>query len=396
MGWKNEMSRRTVSRQKIKVTEAGNLRADLAAMAARNAGRFSKGVPHSAGRVAFVENKRVNFGYVAELLAHCAECNQWANRGPLYWTLAEAFHDHMGLGSAVTVTPCANGGIALEAQARFLEQRAGRRLRWAGSAFSFANLARGWFTDMRLVDCDDTGMLNLAALEALNPAEYDGFVVTNIFGLWNDFNAYIDFARSRAKLMLIDNAAGIGRSVPDWPYQSFSLHHTKPYGAGEGGLFISPRDEAEEIYALLNYGSVEPGGAALWLNNGKLSDLACAFHLDRLASETDWARRYGEQAERVDEIAQGLGLTPLVPGPLSRPTTSRAYVAPEEIPIDRLRREGKLQFGKYYKPLSDQPLTKAIYSRLVNIPTHPDVVSLSDDELQAEILDLISEDASHA
>ena len=70
--------------------------------------------------------------------------------------------------------------------------------------------------------------------------------------------------------------------MPDWPYQSFSLHHTKPYGAGEGGLFLSPRDEAEAIYALLNFGPFDDN-CSVWLNNGKLSDIACAFQLDRLA-----------------------------------------------------------------------------------------------------------------
>ena len=98
------MNRRTGSKLREKAEDAGDLRADLAAMAARNDGRYSQGVPDSAGRVGFIEKKRVDFDYVTDLLAHCAQCNQWANRGPLYWTLAEAFHDHMGLGPAISVT----------------------------------------------------------------------------------------------------------------------------------------------------------------------------------------------------------------------------------------------------------------------------------------------------
>ncbi|MCZ6772662.1 MAG: DegT/DnrJ/EryC1/StrS family aminotransferase, partial [Proteobacteria bacterium] len=198
------------------------------------------------------------------------------------------------------------------------------------------------------------------------------------------------------KLMLIDNAAGIDQRIPDWPYQSFSLHHTKPYGAGEGGLFTSPRDEAEEIYALLNYGAIDQEDRGHWLNNGKISDIACAFHLDRLAKYPEWSPRYREQAERVWEISLVAGLTPLIPENPGIPATSHPFLAPEPVPLDHLLRGSALVFGKYYKPLADLPGTAGVYARLVNIPTHPDVAALGDGELAVEISGLLAEDRAHA
>jgi dTDP-4-amino-4,6-dideoxygalactose transaminase len=365
--------------------QRSKLRLTFSQHASRHARRIMNAPPARAGKIAFVEKKVADLAHVQELLSHCDECNQWANRGPLYWTLADAYHEHMNLPKDVSVTPCANGGIALEALARFQEIKAGRPLRWVASAFSFVNVSRGWFADAQLVDCDSAGMLDLASLQKYDPRHYDGLVVTNIFGIWRDFSPWIEFARNSGKLLLIDNAAGIDRQVPNWPYQSFSLHHTKPYGAGEGGLYLSPRDEAEEIYALLNYGPLDEPEVRLWLNNGKISDITCAFHLDRLARHADWARRYREQAARVEAIAASLGLSPLVPGSLDRPAMSRPFLAAGEIPVERMRASKKLHLGKYYQPLSDFDRAVAIHLRLVNIPTHPDVRQLNDEEIVCDL-----------
>lgn len=342
------------------------------------------GSPANA-KISFIESKTPDAERIVGLLAHCQDCNQWANRGPLYLALAESYEAHMNLPPNIAVTPCANGGIALEALARFHDLKAGRKLRWVGSAFSFVNLARGHFADLQLLDCDPTGMLDLSLLQALNPDDYDGFIVTNVFGLWRDFAPYIAFAQKSGKAMLIDNAAGIDDSVPDWPYQSFSLHHTKPYGAGEGGFLISPRNEAEAIYELLNYGEFDKTRRGQWFNNGKLSDIACAYHLDRLAQYPDWAPRYKDQAARIDLIAKEIGLQPLIPRDGGIPATSRPYLAKGTVPLKQLQQSRRLHFGKYYKPLSTSAPAFGIYDSLVNIPTHPNVALLDDEVLRAEI-----------
>lgn len=334
--------------------------------------------------IAFVESKTPDMGRVASLLDLCLSRNQWANRGPLYGMLAESYEAHFGLGPDRTVVPCANGGVALEAMSRLMGLRAGRPLRWVGSAFSFQNLGRGHFAGMRFVDCDAQGLMDLDEVRALDPESYDGIVVVNPFGLFRDFSAYIRFARETGKALLIDNAAGVDATIPDWPWQSFSLHHTKPYGAGEGGLALVPAEEAEAFYALLDYGSApkEPGA---WLNNGKISDIACAFLIDRLERVGDWAPRYHEQAVRVGRIAQEAGLSPVRPMGDAPPATSWVFLAQNQIPMERIRASRRIVFAKYYKPLADLPRTLTLFDRLANIPTHPDMAQLDDRELAEEI-----------
>ena len=248
-----------------------------------------------AGRIKFVENKFPDMDRVTALFKECAAVNQWANFGPLYDRLADDYAAFMGLGRDLIISPCANGGIGLEVLARFLAAEQGvDRLRWVGCSFSFKNLGRGYFADQVLLDCDTTGMLDLAAVEALDPDSFDGIIVTNPFGMARDFDRYIQFAQRTGKRLLIDNAAGIDRDIPNWPWQSFSLHQTKPFGMGEGGLMLSPRFVAEELRYLINYDRV-PADPAQWFNNGKISDIACAFQLARLHDVDTWAPAYRAQ-----------------------------------------------------------------------------------------------------
>ena len=325
---------------------------------------------------------------VSALLDACARENTWANRGPLYYHMADAFAEHLQIPAGTQVTPCANGGVALEAMARLHEQAAGRPLRWVASGFSFQNMGRGYFADVLFADCDATGMLDLAALRLLDPDDFDGVVVVNTLGMAQDFSGYIAFARETGKALLFDNAAGVRAGVPDWPWQSFSLHQTKPYGMGEGGLAITPADQAEPFYTLLNY-DAPPEPTRLWMNNGKISDIACAFHISRLEMVADWAPRYSEQEARIDEIAREMGLRPLMPVGGPTPKTSCAYLSDTPVPLERLRRAQHINFAKYYKPLAPLPVTEEIYAHIINIPTHPDMAQASKDQVTQDLTRLL-------
>lgn len=339
--------------------------------------------------IKFVAQKLPDMARIAELLGHCRAENQWANCGPLYTMLAKAYAEHFSLPSDRSVTPCANAGIALEAMSRRLAQLDGRPLRWVGSAFSFQNLGRGFFADMQFVDCTAEGLLDLSQVEALPDDSFDGIIVVNPFGLHRDFSSYIAFAQRTGKHLLFDNAAGVDTVIPNWPWQSFSLHHTKPYGFGEGGLAITPTSEAAPLYALLNYGTA-PDQPSDWLNNGKISDVSCAFLLDRLEHSAKWRPKFHEQASRVACIATDLGLRPLRPFGDAPPAMSWAFVAPHPISLERVAQSRTLVFGKYYKPLAKLANTVWLYEHLVNIPTHPDVACLGDTDLRKVISELLS------
>ncbi|MCF8467852.1 MAG: DegT/DnrJ/EryC1/StrS family aminotransferase [Sneathiella sp.] len=338
-------------------------------------------ISENPAKMPFVESKRPDMDYIAGLLEQCIQTNLWANRGPLYHLLADKYEKHMNVSDNLSITPCANGGIGLEAIAKFLEIKFTKPIRWVSSSFSFSNLGRGYFNDMQFVDCTDQGMLSLKELKKLDGSSFDGFIVTNVFGAWRDFGPYIDYARKTGKFMLIDNAAGLSERLPEWPYQSFSLHHTKPYGSGEGGLILSPKEEAESIYNLLNYVPLTDVEKKHWINNGKVSDIACAFQLERLGKCPEWKPRYLEQAARVTEIAAKAGLQPLFPVDGNIPATSLPFCASAPVQEDDIDNAKHLMLSKYYLPLADTPACMDIYSRLVNIPCHPNVALLTDEQL---------------
>lgn len=336
-------------------------------------------------RVAFVENKGIDFGRVKELLEICAQHNHWANRGPLYEKLTRTLAAHVGIGEDLAFVPVANGGIALEVMARQHDAMAGAPLRWVGSAFSFRNLGRGYFASMQFVDCDGRGLLDLARLEALDPSSYDGIVLTNPFGLYGDFSEYVQFAQERGKALLVDNASGLRRFVPMLPWQAFSLHQTKPYGLGEGGLALVPRRFAEEVYERVSYGEVA-SRSPHWVQNGKISDVACAFLIARLEASAEWLRLYFEQCERVTHIAHRAGLQALAEPPGDLPMTSLPVVSEREVTQPAVMAARHMTMGKYYIPLAPLPEVTSLFRRLVNIPCHPGMAALTDQEIYDDLV----------
>ena len=346
-------------------------------------------------RMKFVENKDPDLARVAGLLETCASANQWANFGPLYHRLAADYAAHMGLGPGLTITPCANAGIGLEMLARALAAEADQpTLRWVGSAFSFKNLGRGYFADMQFVDCDAQGVLDTAQLAALPPDSFDGIIVTNPFGLLQDFSPFIRFAEQTGKKLIIDNAAGLGQVVPPWPWQVFSLHHTKPYGMGEGGLVMSPAAVADLLVLMINYDAV-PIKPAYWLNNGKISDLSCAFHIARLQQVDQWKAGYLEQRARIAGLFASFGVQSLLPEagavPVNTlPVLMSGPIVPERLDVPRI-----VDITRQYQPLAPLPQAQAVYDQIINFPVHPELARLSDAQINRDITLLLEAVADH-
>lgn len=326
------------------------------------------------GKVAFVERKQVDASRMSHFLKGAKNYNRWSNRGPAWYGLSRSYEKFFKKLEGKRVVPCANGGIALQCLAQLIALLRGQPLRWCVSAFGFANSGRGLLTDTIKVDCDARGVLCLDEVEKLPPESFDGLIVTNPFGLLNDFTDFIKWQRLYGKPLLIDNAAGITPEIPNIPYQSFSLHHTKPFGLGEGGMAVVPEDQFETFLKLLEYSPLTEMEAPFWVNNGKLSELSCAAHLCRLEASTSWLPLYDIQAKRIDSIARSLGFKPLLSG--TTPSMSLPFLAPQSVPISSLNNEF-ITLGKYYRPLANRATCKEIFDRIVNIPCHPNVAELS-------------------
>ena len=339
-------------------------------------------------RMAFVERKNIDEARLASLLQVSSKHNSWANRGPLWHALSQCYESYFQNITDKRVVPCANGGIALEALARMKEAQAGRQLRWCVSAFGFLNTKRGYFSDAIVVDCDETGLFSLSDLERLDQQSFDGIVVTNPFGLVRDFSDFAAWQQRTGKLLLIDNAAGVDLDVPDLPYQSFSLHHTKPYGFGEGGMALVPNEEYEQFLRLIEYQQLSGAEATHWVNNGKISDPSCALHLLRLEQAPRWRPRYIEQMQRIRRIAGSMGFTPLRQEEV--PSMSVPLLAPHAMPGEALWND-TITLAKYYKPLAKMTHCSALFDRIVNVPCHLDVELISESRIESVLSQLVGQ-----
>jgi dTDP-4-amino-4,6-dideoxygalactose transaminase len=127
-------------------------------------------------------------------------------------------------------------------------------------------------------------------------------------------------------------------------------------------------------------------------SNYKISDFSCALILQRLLHEPEWSSRYREQAQRVLEIARAAKLLPLAPMDLG-------VIIPPHVPLLARRPIAETSLAnsqfvtrKYYKPLSKTPSgnAQAIYDRIVNVPCHPDMAALRDEEISNCLRDIAS------
>lgn len=113
------------------------------------------------------------------------------------------------------------------------------------------------------------------------------------FGCPLDVDAWDAFAQDTGIAVLMDAAAAFGnQNLGKFAHASFSLHATKPFGIGEGGLFVTRNaDVANRVRRLSNFG-FENGLVTAVGTNAKLSEYAAAVAL------AQWERWPKLQARR--------------------------------------------------------------------------------------------------
>ena len=137
-----------------------------------------------------------------------------------------------------------------------------------------------------VLDVDlETWCLSLSRLEkSVRSGKYDAVVLVAPFGLPRDFSEHFQICQKYNVPVVIDNAAGLGGKVVALPdencFEVFSLHATKPFAIGEGGVIRSQSHHAEALRLALNFG-LEHGApaAGCWGINGKLPEVSAAVGL---------------------------------------------------------------------------------------------------------------------
>ncbi|BDW96366.1 hypothetical protein MACH10_20510 [Thalassospira tepidiphila] len=346
--------------------------------------------------LSFVEDKKVHYDQIKELIKISARSNHHTNFGPVSLLLEmelckingiEPDSGDWGAVCGSSATTLISGAVAA------LNNRLGRRLRWVASDFGFFTNFTGPMENAHHVSCDDRGMLDLDALTDQALDSYDAILVTNVFGACDDFDAYFEFAAKNDKILMIDNAAGFGAltpkycnahsaPMPDTWLEIISLHHTKPWGMGEGGAVFARDDLIHYIRASINFG-VSPTVKCAdlrWCLNGKMSELAAAAILSHVSRHETWVGQYLNQTRRVFDIGIQAGLKPLFGElPKEHVVGQIAFQSPYPVSFDQLGGIN-IPLQKYYRPtLQSGSKSQALYRDMVNVPCHPGMETLSDD-----------------
>src|SRR6185436_12830863 len=270
--------------------------------------------------IPFVEAKHPDYQHVRDLLAASEASGTWSNFGPVSLRLEATIAEALELPPTRRAVACANGTVALHALVLLHEHLAERPLRWVVSAFTFHAQHQGPLAGAQVLDCDEGGLLDAEALAALPADSWDGVIVTHLFGAARDVERYEAIAERAGKVLLFDSATCFGTSYRGDPVgrfgagEVFSFHHTKPCGFGEGGCAVVPAAHEDSFRSLINFGLYKGIDTGPRSGNGKMSDVAAAFILDRLRGLETIAAAQRAQCRRLGRIARELGLELLVDG----------------------------------------------------------------------------------
>ena len=338
----------------------------------------------SCRRIPFVEPKVPDWERIAEICDASARAQRWANFGPVSETLAGSIASIVDLPSDRMVVVSSSATTALQAVAGMHAVRAGRPLRWLISAFGFFSTAVNVFAGrVKIVDCKPSGLLDLEAVDRLDAADWDGLIVTNVFGLYDDLSIYDQFCRERGKRLIFDSAVAFPQKYGRQPYadEVISFHHTKPWGFGEGGCAIVERDAAAAVRSFLNFGVGVPSEFAPYATNGKISDLSAAAILARLERLHEWSIGYFETRDRIRAQCSAVGISTLGRAPDHMISPHLPVLAPRPTPIENMP-AARFDVRKYYRPLAPgHPTATKLYDHIVNFPCHRAMNAVSDEEI---------------
>ncbi len=339
----------------------------------------------SNSKVKYVENKPVNNESIQRLLSVSANANHWTNFGPLSHQLEDKLSNLLSLDDHLRVVVCCNATVALHTLVAMEQTLAQKELRWATSAFGFYSSADGILNNAQIVDSDANAMLNL---KKVDPEKIDGIIATNVFGQMTDMESYREYAKAHKKALIIDSAMAFhsGNHIPN---EIISLHHTKPWGFGEGGCAIVHKDNEKLFRSLISFGhdTYEEPINRLAIN-GKISDISCAFILMWLEQITSLKNDYNEQYQRIVDIGLQCGLSVLADN-LTHPGI------PANVPLllpkpKKLPQPTDVPFARYYHPLADRAEAWNIYNRILNIPCHRDLSQVSEHSIKNAVLHILS------
>lgn len=312
---------------------------------------------------------------------------QYSNFGPLvreFEAVIGGWLTRISGGSPVGAVTLSSGTAALELGLQAMDLRPGSRVALPSLTFpATAHAVRR--CGHRPVLCDVDPERWLLTPEIARSTDCDAVLPVATFGMTQPVAAWDAYTADTGRPVLVDAASALGwQAVGRTTTVAFSLHATKPFGCGEGGLFAAAdASEIARVRRIGNFGytdrrAIEPG------TNAKMSEYAAAVALaqldrrDHLLAERRRIRdAYRSRLARLAEVRPQAGIEAVPPSVLCV-----QLPAPAGRIAERLAGYGVETRAWYCPPLHRHPafadcerseplaVTESLGERLLGLPFH--------------------------
>lgn len=210
----------------------------------------------------------------------------YTNFGPLVVELEQKLHCLFFAGASVALTTVSNGTSALELAVQALHLPAGSRVllpTYTFPATLAAVLRAGLQPLFSDVDPHNWMLTPQLARETLARTAFTLALPVSTFGNPVDASAWSAFMRETGIPVVVDAAAALGaQQTAEGPLFCFSMHATKPFACGEGGLVVSTDEtRIDAVRRLSNFGIRDFSIDALG-TNAKMSEYHAAVGLAQI------------------------------------------------------------------------------------------------------------------
>lgn len=335
---------------------------------------------------------KVNYSMMRALYS-----GQLSNFGVLYRELCDSFSAYLNLHGGRDVVVTSSGHTALMAAFSCLGVK---KLLVPCYTFESTRVAATELgIEVNILDVSDyDGSFSPEALRDVDRDSYDAVVVVAPLSSIPNLEMFSGFCKRHGKKLIIDGAATFGtKGIHNYGDMfCMSLHATKPFPMGEGGLVICNSDQTAAVERYITFGLDRyklPLGRGI---NAKISEYSCAVGLGLFEIIDKHIQARKENAiylknsimsalgDRVKFIASWAGNSTVyqsLPVYIDRSSELIRYLAKNDI-----------QTIKYYKPLMYSSSGKYdgalnLYNKNVCLPVHS---GLSLDDLDY-MVDKISE-----
>lgn len=212
----------------------------------------------------------------------------YSNFGPLNARFEEAMKPFINggvVGSDLNIVSFTSATTALEAALRSIGLREGARVLIPTLTFpatATAVINAGFTPVLSDVDADSWEMLPHHAQRAMAGQTIDAVMPVSAYGKPIPVTEWDRFAIETGVPVIADTAAALGQQPAGTNiHMAFSLHATKPFSVGEGGLLVTPDAKlAERARSWSNFGFSGPHGVISQIGtNAKMGEYYAATGL---------------------------------------------------------------------------------------------------------------------